>query len=211
MKNKLIILTLFISYLFLFTNCKKETDNSTDLSNEAVILLNERAGIIRANIDGQSREFESLLFNHPSNQLDTSNIAGDFINDFLGELYLIGGEELILALLNTGETTASQSLIDGKNYDFFSISLSEYNGVGRYNLNSSDELCYYFGEYDKDKEELVDGDDLCSDATEPTSNQGFVEITTDANGILKGNFSITATSWQTGNNKSITGSFESSY
>ena len=88
----------------------------------------------------------------------------------------------------------------------------EYAGVGKYSLKNSDhQICYAFSFYDKTNNDVVEGDFYCSNILGNNNDDGFIEITADENGSIKGKFLSNVKSEDSGDTVLIEGTFDINY
>ena len=186
--------SFFLLFSLLLPSCGG--DNIEDLINENDLTsYYEDIGRVDITINGQKIEepLVGFLFAHPT------------ISETFGNTVILSTwpPETILQAL-TGVAT------DGKKLEAFSIIIGqEYEGVGKYSLANIDNLvCYSISFYDKQNDDVIEGEEFCSDTIANNNSDRFIEITTDENGRFKGNFSANIKSEATGEELQIEGIFD---
>lgn len=195
MQNKgLAILFLLVSILVLNSCGGDNIEDLTDENNLASYY--EDVGKVDITINGQKIEepLVGLLLAHPKITSQT-----------LGKAVILStwpSETVLQALTGVAP--------DGKKLEAFSIVIAkEYEGAGKYSLANIDNLiCYSISFYDKQNDDVIEGEEFCSDTIANNNSDGFIEITTDENGRFKGNFSANIKSEATGEELQIEGIFD---
>lgn len=199
MKNNIIYLSLILLFASTLSSCFKEKiDDQLDINS--IEHFYEVLGKVEVTVDGQKNDrplvgiplFHPSLFDNPDTKslwFFTWNIE-DWI-----QFYQDG------KIANNEKFETLQLKID-----------VDYEGVGRYELKNSDnQICYSLSFYDSQNETAGEESRFCSDLISDENSKGYIEVTSDKNGRVKGKFSTKAKSSETGEVVEIEGSFDIKY
>lgn len=198
MKNQCIYNLFFLLSILAFSSCGG--DNIEDLTDEnSLESYYEDKGRIDLTVDGRriDEPLVGYILAHPS------------INDgFYGNTFSF----FTWTIESWIQMLAGKDIPNNKKFEVLTISiLSNYKGKGKYILDDITQISYGFSFYDKEGETTIDGDSFDSYETGNDNDNGFIEVTADDNGRVKGAFSSKVISAETGEQLQIEGTFDIKY
>jgi len=198
MKNQCIYTLFFLLSILAFSSCGD--DNIEDLTDEnSLASLYEESGRIDMTVNGQSIDepLVGFILAHPSLN---DGIHGNTFSFFTWTI-----ESWI-------QFFVEQDIPDNKKLEILTLFIgTEYTGTGRYILDDKSQISYGFSFYDKENETTIDENSFDSTVTGNNNDNGFIEITSDDNGSVKGLFSSKVISEETGEQLQIEGTFDVKY
>ena len=197
MKSKNVYFLLFLLSILMFNSCGKDKVEDILADESDLGSYYEDVGRIDMTVNGQEikEPLVGVLAVHPSTADNT------FGNTF--QLLTWNFDAWLRAVVL--EELPPNHKFEGVHF----LISREYNGEGRYELANNNNLaCYWFGIYNRESEQLEDDDNFCSNTMGNDNSNGFIEITSEENGRVRGNFSTQLTSEDTGNQIQIEGTFD---